>query len=71
VVASNACPAAGAVTPVVSVFRAGDPTDLLRAIERARLRLPDPRAAHAIAEGHQWDRAFDAELADLEHLVAA
>jgi alpha-1,6-mannosyltransferase len=43
----------------------------LGAIERARLRPPDVRAAHEIAEAHRWDRAFEAELADLERLLAA
>jgi alpha-1,6-mannosyltransferase len=71
VVASDTCPAAHEVAPVASIFRAGDPRDLLRAIERARLRLPDPRAAREIADRHRWDRSFEAELADLERLVAA
>jgi alpha-1,6-mannosyltransferase len=70
VVAADTCPAAGAVGSVVSTFPAGDAPALLRAIERSRLRLPDPRAAHEIADRHRWDRAFDAELADLERLVS-
>ena len=71
VVAADTCPAAGAVAPVASVFGAADPAGLLRAIERARLRLPDPRAARAIAAAHRWDRAFASELVDLERLVGA
>lgn len=70
VVVSDTCPAGGSVAPVASVFAAGNPAALARAIERARLRLPDPAAARAIADAHRWDRAFMAELADLERLVA-
>ncbi len=69
--AADCCPAAGAVGPLVSTFRAGDPDDLARAIERARTRLPDPRASAEAAERHGWDRAFAAELEDLERLVRA
>jgi alpha-1,6-mannosyltransferase len=71
VVAADNCPAARRIGPPASTFCAGDPVDLLRAIERARVRLSDPDAARAVAERHGWDRAFAAELSDLERLVRA
>jgi hypothetical protein len=43
---------------------------LLRAIERARVRVPDPSAAVALAARHGWDTALAAELADLVRLVS-
>jgi hypothetical protein len=48
---------------------AEDAADLERAIERARKRRPDPRAACALARRHGWDAALTAELADLERLL--
>ena len=40
------------------------------AIERARAREPDRLAAARFAAANRWERAFAAELADLEALVA-
>jgi hypothetical protein len=54
---------------MVNTFEPGDPDDLLRAIELARAATPDPQAAHALADKFTWERAFEAELADLERLV--
>jgi len=69
VVTAGATPSAALLDGFVETFRAGDPHDLLRAIDRARIRTPDPRAARALAERNSWDAALSAELADLERLV--
>lgn len=68
VVAARTAPAASELADLVHTFEPGDPLDLLRAIERARTSQPDPFAAKAIADRFTWDRAFEAELADLERL---
>ena len=47
-------------------FAPGDPTSLLAAIERARAAEPDRLAAARFAAANRWERAFAAELADLE-----
>jgi alpha-1,6-mannosyltransferase len=69
VVAARTAPAATEVGGRVHTFAAGESADLLRAIERARRSQPDPFAAKAVAERFTWDRAFEAELVDLERLV--
>jgi alpha-1,6-mannosyltransferase len=69
VVTAARTPSARLIDGVVETFAAQDASDLLRAIERARRRNPDPRAAAALAERHGWDAALTAELADLERLV--
>ncbi len=67
---ADCTPSAMLLEGFVDTFMAGDPTDLLRAIERARRRDPDPAAAAALAERHKWDAALAAELEDLERLVS-
>ena len=46
-----------------------DAGGLPRAIERARGAEPDQAAAEEFAAAHRWERAFTAELADLEALA--
>lgn len=70
VVTADCTPSAMLLEGFVDTFMAGDPTDLLRAIECARRRDPDPAAAAALAERHKWDAALAAELEDLERLVS-
>jgi alpha-1,6-mannosyltransferase len=70
VVTAEATPSASLIRDFVETFRAGDATDLLGAIERARVRDPDPRAARLLVERHGWDAAIEAELADLKRLLA-
>lgn len=69
VVAARNAPAAAAVQTLAETFAPGDPRDLLAAIERARRRPSVPAAARVIADRFTWERAFAAELADLERLV--
>lgn len=71
VVTADVTPSAVLARELVETFRAGDATDLLRAIERARARKRDPRAARALVGRHGWDAAIAAELADLKRLLAA
>ena len=70
VVTSEGTPSASLIAGFVETFRAGDTTDLLRAIERARSREPDPDAARALVTRYGWDAAIAAELADLKRLLA-
>lgn len=70
VVTATATPSRALLGDAVDTFRAGDSADLLRAIEGARRRTPDPAAAATLAARHGWDSVFSAELADLERLVA-
>jgi glycosyltransferase involved in cell wall biosynthesis len=70
VVACETAPSAAVIGDLGHTFRAGDPDDLLRAIERARAAEPDVGAARALSERLTWPRAFEAELADLEALAA-
>ena len=70
VVAARTAPAAAEAGPMVQTFKAGDARDLARSIERARAACPDPFAAKAVADRFTWDNAFEAELADLERLLA-
>jgi alpha-1,6-mannosyltransferase len=69
VVTARCTPSAALVDGFVETFDAGDASDLLRAIERARRRIPDPRAASELVDSHGWDAALAAELEDLERLV--
>ncbi len=71
VVTAACTPSATLLDGFVDKFRAGSAGELLRAIERARRREPDPRAAAALAARHNWDAALAAELADLERFVSA
>jgi alpha-1,6-mannosyltransferase len=70
VVTATSTPSASLVGHLAHTFEAGDPTDLLRAIERARAHPPDLHAAAELAAQHSWDAALRAELADLEQLMA-
>jgi alpha-1,6-mannosyltransferase len=69
VVAAASTPAVVAAAPLVESFQPGSAEDLLRAIEAARRSTPDRAAAAALAARFTWERAFAAELADLEGLV--
>ncbi|MGA2009208.1 MAG: glycosyltransferase [Solirubrobacteraceae bacterium] len=69
VVTADTTPAAGLLDGVVETFTGGNTAGLLAAIERARARAPDPVAAAALAARHTWERAFSAELADLQRLL--
>jgi len=69
VVTAASTPSAALLDGLVETFRAGDATDLLWAIERARRRDRDLAIAAALVERHNWDAALAAELADLERLL--
>jgi len=69
VVTAEATPSAHLLAGFVETFAAGDPSDLLRAIELARRRRPDLAAASALVARHDWDSALSAELEDLRTLV--
>jgi alpha-1,6-mannosyltransferase len=69
VVTASTTPSAHVLGDFVETFTAGDPSDLLRAIESARRRQPDLRAAEALAARHDWESLLTAELADLCRLV--
>lgn len=69
VVTAAATPSAHLLGTLVETFAAGDASDLLRAIERARRRHPDLHAAAALAASHGWDAALTAEVADLRDLA--
>jgi alpha-1,6-mannosyltransferase len=69
VVTAGETPSAELLGDRVETFRAGDPTELMAAIARARCKPRDQRAARAIAERHGWDAALAAELSDLERLL--
>jgi alpha-1,6-mannosyltransferase len=69
VVTARETPSAELLGDRVETFTAGDATELLEAIGRARLKPRDRSAARAIAERHGWDAALAAELSDLERLV--
>ena len=70
VVTAQTTPSATLLNGCVDTFRGGDSADLLRAIERARVRIHDPGAASALGAQHGWDTALAGELADLERLVS-
>lgn len=69
VVTADCTPSAALIKDFVETFRAGNPVDLLHAIERARLLEPEVSDAAALAHRHSWDAALEAELADLERLA--
>lgn len=69
-VACETAPAAHALGPLAHTFAPGDPDDLLAAIERARTAAPNRLLAARFAAANRWERAFSAELEDLEALVA-
>ena len=69
VITAESTPSAALVGGFAQTFRAGDPTDLLRAIERARGQADDPAGAAELATRYSWDAALTAELADLERLA--
>lgn len=69
VVTAQTTPSARLLGPAVDTFAPGDSFDLLRAIERARRRVPDLAAAAELAARHAWDSTFAAELDDLDHLL--
>jgi alpha-1,6-mannosyltransferase len=68
VVACEAAPSAALVGDLAETFAPGDASGLLDAIERARRRDPDLRAAAELASAHSWERAFEDELRDLGRL---
>ena len=70
VVACETAPSAAVIGELGHTFRAGDPDDMLRAIEEARATPCDAAAARELSERLTWPRAFQAELADLEALAA-
>jgi alpha-1,6-mannosyltransferase len=69
VVTADQTPSARLIEAFVETFRAGDPTDLLLAIERARALTPDPESAAALAARNSWEHALSAELADIQRLI--
>lgn len=69
VVTADATPSAALLDDAVDTFRAGDSADLLRAIERARRRTPDPARAGRLVADHSWEHTFAQELSDLERLL--
>jgi alpha-1,6-mannosyltransferase len=68
VVTAHCTPSAELITGSVETFEAENAADLERAIQVARRRRPDQRAAAALAQRHGWDAALRAELGDLERL---
>ena len=69
-VACTTAPSAQLLGDLVHTFAPGDPRALLRAIEAARETEQNRLAAARFAAANRWERAFAAELADLEALVA-
>ena len=55
--------------PARAHLRAGRPGELLDAIERARAAEPNRLDAARFAAANRWERAFAAELADLERVA--
>ena len=68
VVACSCTPAASVAGPLVDTYEPKDPQDLLRAIKAALASERDVAAAAALADGHVWERIFEAELAALQAL---
>lgn len=68
VVACSSAPAAAVAGALVHTFRAKNPADLARAVDRALHTPRDPAAAFALADSMRWDRVFEAELRDLTRL---
>lgn len=71
VVACTTAPSAALAGALADTFEPGDRGGLVEAIERARRRGRDVRAAAQLATTFSWERAFAAELADLERVVRA
>jgi alpha-1,6-mannosyltransferase len=69
VVTAEPTPSASLLGGRVDTFRPGDSNDLLRAIERARRRVPDIAGATRLAARHTWKNIFARELADIERLL--
>jgi alpha-1,6-mannosyltransferase len=69
VVTAEPTPSASLLGGAVDTFRAGDSADLLRAVERARQRLPDVAGAARLAARHTWENTFAQELSDLDRLL--
>jgi alpha-1,6-mannosyltransferase len=69
VVTADRTPSAELLPGFVETFRAGDPADLLAAIERARVRQIDLPAAAELSARHHWDAALSAELEDIKRLL--
>jgi alpha-1,6-mannosyltransferase len=69
VVTATTTPSAHLLDAFVETFMAGDPSDLLRAIEAARRRRPDLVGAAALGARHDWHRLLMAEVHDLRKLV--
>lgn len=68
VVACSCTPAARVAGSIVHTFRAKDPRDLVRAVERA-LRAPvDAVAAATLAHSMSWEQVFRSELRELARL---
>jgi alpha-1,6-mannosyltransferase len=68
VVACSSTPAAAVAGPLVQTFKAKDPVDLARAIDRALGTRLDPAAAAALGTSMSWERVFESELVDLKRL---
>jgi hypothetical protein len=68
-VACTTAPSARLLGSLVHTFEPGDPRALLAAIERAREARPDRLQAAGFAAVNRWERAFAAELHDLERLA--
>ncbi len=71
VVTASKTPSALLLGASVETFAAGDAAGLERAIARARSRPPDFGIASELAAGNTWQAALGAELADVQHHVAA
>jgi alpha-1,6-mannosyltransferase len=69
VVTASTTPSAALLDDMVETFHPGDSGDLLRAIERARRRVPDLPAAAALARRYRWDSVLGAELDDIDRLL--
>ncbi|MBJ7331827.1 MAG: glycosyltransferase [Solirubrobacteraceae bacterium] len=68
-VACETAPSARIAGPLMRTFAPGDVDGLLSAIEEARRAEPDRGAAASLARHMTWNRALDAELADLREFV--
>jgi alpha-1,6-mannosyltransferase len=69
VVACSSTPSTRVAPGMIETYDAGDPGDLLDAIDRAKAREPDLGAAAALADSLSWDAVFAAELAEMERLA--
>ena len=71
VVACRNAPSAALAPELVDTFSPGDVAGLARAVARARAAPRNLVAAERLTERSTWERAFEAEIADLERLVGA